>query len=153
MYAEIFAKFTSLLQEALPAGPLHPITQCSIDFQPLSHVVGQHSQAAGGNAMGLSGSDPDRILLEMECLWGLASDDDLIGRVGRALTDWLATKVAEWLAEDPGAAASYLPLFMNDAAADQNVTGSYRDYAKFRALQASVDPQGFFRSRGGGFVY
>lgn len=152
MYAEISAKFTDLLKAYLP-NPFHPITQCSLDFQPLNHVIGQRSQEAGGNAMGLSGSDPDRLILEIQCSWSLASDDELLKGIGRALTDWLATKVAEWLAEDPGAAASYLPLFMNDAAADQNVTGSYRDYAKFRALQTSVDPQGFFRSRGGGFVY
>lgn len=151
MYAEIFAKYTDLLRPYLP-DPFHPVPACSIDFQPLNHVIGQHSQEAGGNAMGISGSDPDRIIIEIQCSWTLASDDQLLHDISRDLTEWLGNKVPEWLAEDPRA-ASYLPLLMNDASGDQNVTGSYRDYAKFRALQASVDPRGFFRNRGGGFVY
>ncbi|GAB0134519.1 hypothetical protein EsDP_00002886 [Epichloe bromicola] len=151
MYAEISSKFTALLRPYL-ANPLHPITQCSLDFQPLSRAIGQHSQSAGGNAMGISGSDPDRIIIEVQCSWTLASDDAILARVTRDLTEWLRSMVPRWLAEDP-TAASYLPLFMNDASADQNVTGSYRDYARFRALQESVDPTGFFRNRGGGFVY
>jgi hypothetical protein len=42
---------------------------------------------------------------------------------------------------------------MNDAAGDQDVTGSYKDVAKFRALQKSVDPNGLWSTRAGGYKY
>jgi hypothetical protein len=42
---------------------------------------------------------------------------------------------------------------MNDAAGDQDVTGSYREVSKLRALQKSVDPNGLFRTRAGGYKY
>lgn len=47
----------------------------------------------------------------------------------------------------------YLPLFMNDAMYDQNVTGTYKDYAKFKELQREADPEGVLRERMGGFKY
>jgi hypothetical protein len=53
-----------------------------------------------------------------------------------------------------GAAAKweeYNPLFMNDAAIDQDVFATYRDNKKFSAIQSSVDPKGFFSKRAGGF--
>lgn len=37
---------------------------------------------------------------------------------------------------------------MNDPAGDQIATGTYRGYGKFKALQAEMDPQGFFGEAG-----
>jgi hypothetical protein len=47
----------------------------------------------------------------------------------------------------------YNPFFMNDAAFDQNVLGSYRDYEDLRDLQSDNDPDGMFNERIGGFKY
>jgi hypothetical protein len=123
-----------------------------MDFQPFPSIIGQHSQEAGGNALGISGSDPDRLFLELQCTWPVASDDAEIYAISRQMTDWLGAQVPVWLAEE-GRSNEYLPLFMNDAQADQNVTGTYRDYAKFKQLQAEVDPYGLFSGRAGGFKF
>ncbi|EMR62515.1 putative fad dependent protein [Eutypa lata UCREL1] len=132
----------------------HLTAQCSADFQPFPSIIGQHSQDKGGNAMGLSGSDPDRLILELQCSWSDSDDDEVLYEMSRQMTDWLEEKVPEWLAAaDEPVDGVYLPLFMNDAMGDQNVTGSYRDYAKFKALQQSVDPDGLFSARSGGYKY
>jgi hypothetical protein len=148
MYREISDKFTALLSDILK-NPLRLASQCSIDFQPFPSVIGKHSQERGGNAMGISGSDPDRILLEVQCSWSTANDDKVFQDASKKLVDWLKVKVPEWTK----GREYYLPYLMNDAAGDQNVTGTYRGYGKFKALQAEMDPQGFFKQRGGGFVY
>jgi hypothetical protein len=91
-------------------------------------------------------------LLEIQGSWALPSDDTAGYSVSKQLTDWLDEQVPQWLAE-AGMGSQYLPFFMNDAAGDQDVTGSYKDVAKFRALQKSVDPNGLFSTRAGGFKY
>jgi hypothetical protein len=148
MYQEISTKFTSLVADYLK-NPLRLTSQCSIDFQPFPSIIGEQSQKSGGNAMGISGSDPDRLLLEIQCSWSSKADDEIFVAASRDLTQWLEVKVPEWT----GGKQYYLPYLMNDAAGDQNVTGTYRDYAKFRALQAAVDPNQLFSQRGGGFTY
>jgi len=148
MYREISDKFSSLLADILK-NPLRLTSQCSIDFQPFSSVIGKHSEERGGNAMGISGSDPDRLLLEVQCSWSSRGDDTVFQEASRKLVAWLEIKVPEWTK----GREYYLPYLMNDAAGDQNVTGTYRGYGKFKALQAQMDTQGFFKQRGGGFVY
>lgn len=147
MYSEISAKFQTLFKEHL--NPLRPTSQCSVDFQPFPSIIGQHSQERGGNAMGISGNDPDRLLLEIQCSWVLPNDDELFVGASQALVDWLEVKVPEWT----GGKDVYLPYLMNDAAGDQNVTGTYRDYAGFKALQLEMDPDRFWSERGGGLTY
>jgi hypothetical protein len=133
--------------------PLHLTAQCSIDFQPFPSLIGQHSEERGGNAMGLSGSDPDRLILELQCSWASALDDNTVYNLTREVTDWLETKIPEWNAQAGLDAEAYLPYFMNDAMGDQNVTGSYKAYEGLKALQREVDPQGMFHARAGGFKY
>ncbi|MBE3047326.1 hypothetical protein IMZ48_33360 [Candidatus Bathyarchaeota archaeon] len=149
MYQEITDKFTALVQEPLK-GLLKITAQCSIDYQPFPAIIGKHSQDAGGNAMGITGEDIDRVLLEIQCSWSSADDDEIFNDASKDLVKWLETKVPEWT---KGEEDQYLPFLMNDAAADQNVTGMYKGYSEFKALQAKMDPEGFFRERGGGFVY
>ena len=148
MYDEISDKFRSLVEEHLK-NLLRLTAQCSIDVQPFPALIGKHSQDNGGNAMGISGDDIDRILLEIQCSWSSDDDDEIFHAASRELVQWLQVKVPEWTKGEQ----HYLPFLMNDAAGDQNVTGTYRDYSKFKALQAEMDPDGFFRNRGGGFVY
>lgn len=148
MYGEISTKFQSLVGEYLKS-PLRLTSQCSIDFQPFPKAIGQQSEERGGNAMGISGDDPDRILLEIQCSWLNDDDDKIFHQAARDLVSWLETKVPEWT----GGEKYYLPYLMNDAAWDQNVTGMYRDYAKFKALQEEMDPEGFWSERSGGYKY
>lgn len=150
MYQEIRDKFAVITTPFLNI--LRASSQFSVDFQPLPSLVGKISESKGGNAMGLTASDPDRLILEIQGSWALPSDDAEGYSLSKKLTDWLDEQVPKWLAE-AGMGTQYLPLFMNDAAGDQDVTGSYKDVAKFRALQKSVDPNGLFSTRAGGFKY
>ncbi|EGX50845.1 hypothetical protein AOL_s00054g931 [Orbilia oligospora ATCC 24927] len=153
IYAEISDKMRDITKGFL-SNPFKLTSQCSVDFQPLSSIVGQHTEARGGNAMGLTGSDPDRLILEIQCSWSDKNDDDIMRQFSIDLTNWIESRIPVWVGGEYGPAANvYLPLFMNDAMADQNVTGSYRDYAKFKALQLQADPQGILRTRTGGFKY
>jgi hypothetical protein len=150
MYKEIRDKLAEIATPFLNI--LRPLSQFSVDFQPLPSLIGKISESKGGNAMGLTGADPDRLILEIQGSWALPSDDTAGYGVSEQLTDWLDEQVPQWLAE-AGMDSQYLPLFMNDAAGNQDVTGSYKDVAKFRALQKSVDPSGLFSTRAGGFKY
>lgn len=150
MYKEIRDKLAEITKPFLTI--LRATSQFSVDFQPLPSLIGKISESKGGNAMGLTASDPDRLILEIQGSWALASDDAQGYSLSKKLTDWLDEQVPKWLAE-AGMSTQYLPLFMNDAAGDQDVTGSYKDVAKFRALQKSVDPDGLFSTRAGGYKY
>lgn len=151
MYKEIHAKLSEI---ATPFLTLRRATsQFSVDFQPFPSIVGKQSAAKGGNAMGLTASDPDRIILEVQGSWALGIDDDEAYGISRQLTEWLDTQVPLWLAEAGMPANMYMPLFMNDAAGDQPVTQSYSQYAKFKALQRQYDPDGLFSTRSGGYKY
>lgn len=149
MYLQISDKLEEILDPVLK-NPLRLTARCGVGFQPLPALFAAESKKRGGNAMGLENDDVDRIVLEMQCGgWTLPKDDAVFADVTRTLVKWLDEKVVEWTGEKD----AYMPLFMNDAAWDQNVTGSYRDYAKFKALQEEADPEGFWSTRGGGFVY
>lgn len=153
LYAEISAKWRDITSAYLTI--LHPTAQCSADFQPLPSLVGQQSEARGGNAMGLRAGDPDRLVLELQCGWLDGNDDATLYALSRDMTDWLQSHMPEWLAQAGPTAQGdvYMPLFMNDAAGDQNVTGSYRGYARFKELQEDMDPLGMFATRAGGYKY
>lgn len=150
MLVQISDKLAALLTPVL-ANPLRVSARCGIGYQPLPAIIAAETKKRGGNAMGLDEDDMDRYVLEIQCGgWTLPADDETFADVTRELVTWLDEKVVEWSA---GNDDLYLPFFMNDAAGDQNVTGTYRDYAQFKALQEEADPEGFWRNRGGGFVY
>ncbi|KAH7320084.1 hypothetical protein B0I35DRAFT_451019 [Stachybotrys elegans] len=151
MYTEIADMWSNITAPHLSTS-LPGLSQCSIDFQPLPAIIGAESQRRGGNAMGISGDDIDRLILELQCGWAGQQDDEVIYSMSRAMTDWLEARVPVWLANE-SQSNPYLPLLMNDAMGDQNVTGRYRDYAIFKALQSEMDPDGVFRNRVGGYKY
>lgn len=150
MYAEIRNKLANITAPFLTT---LRATQFSVDFQPLPSLFGHISQSKGGNAIGLTASDPDRLILEIQGAWSLASDDAYAYNLTKQLTDWLDVQVPLWLEEAGMSRDMYLPFFINDAAGDQDVFKTYRDYEKFKALQKSVDPNGLFSGRAGGFKY
>lgn len=153
MYKEISDKLAEVTAVFLNTLPVVRGVQFSVDFQPLPSVIGKKSESKGGNAMGLTASDPDRIVLIYQGAWNLPSDDEKAFDIARKLTSWLDEVVPQWMDEAGIPKDTYLPLFLNDAMYDQPVLQSYRDYEKFKALQKSVDPQGLFSTRGGGFKF
>ncbi|KAF3015843.1 hypothetical protein E8E14_005749 [Neopestalotiopsis sp. 37M] len=148
IYQEIHDYWSSTIQSALAL-----TEQCSIDFQPVPSVIGQHSEERGGNALGLSSSDPNRLFLEMECAWAFGLNDATVYGITEDVTAWLETRIPEWNAMAGLPADAYLPYFMNDAGGDQNVTSSYKAYDDLKALQREVDADGLFNANAGGFKY
>lgn len=153
MYREISDKLSNLNSPVLGLAPVISGIQFSVDMQPLPAAIGKISESKGGNAMGLTASDPDRIILIFQGAWNLASEDEKVFQIARNLTDWLDEVVPQWLEEAGMPADMYMPYFINDAMYDQPVMQSYRDYEKFKTLQQSVDPNGLFSTRTGGFKY
>jgi hypothetical protein len=133
-------------------------TIATLAFQSFPKFIGENSQKAGGNAMGLKSSDSGRFIVELCHLWLYKEDDRRIHSAARELTDRLklrhdAVQAKKASIESQGAKLeSYLPLFLNDATTDQKVMKSYDRYEEFAALQKSVDPDGFMK-RAGGFKY
>ncbi|KAF1828922.1 FAD binding domain-containing protein [Decorospora gaudefroyi] len=153
MYSEIRDQLANITATFLNTLPLIRAIQFSVDFQPLPALFGQISESKGGNAMGLTASDPDRIILIYQGAWNSPEDDELAYELAREITAWLDEVVPVWMEEAGLPPDMYLPLFINDAMFDQPVLQSYREYEKFEALQRSVDPDGLFRTRFGGFKY
>jgi FAD/FMN-containing dehydrogenase len=153
MYAEIRDYLANVTALFLNTPPIARAVQFSVDFQPLPSLIGKISESKGGNAMGLSSSDPDRIILIYQGAWNLPTDDELAYGIARQITEWLDEVIPRWMAEAGIGDGTYLPMFMNDAMYDQPVTRSYRDYEKFKALQKQVDPDGLFSTSAGGFKY
>ncbi|KAF9773987.1 hypothetical protein IL306_008085 [Fusarium sp. DS 682] len=152
VYAEITNKFREITRTYFKN--LRGLaSQCSVDFQPLPSSIGKHTEERGGNAIGFTANDPDRVLLEIQCAWVEKRYDDPVRQFSKDLTAWIEDKLPEWIEKNGGDANEYLPLFMNDAMYDQNVTGTYKDYARFKELQREADPEGVLRERMGGFKY
>jgi hypothetical protein len=56
-------------------------------FQPFTRGFGKAADARGGNAMGLTGSDHDRYVLEMPGLYTSKEDDNVIQAWGKEFED------------------------------------------------------------------
>jgi hypothetical protein len=129
----------------------HWTAQTTLAFQALPNTVGKASEARGGNAMGLKGTDQARFILEIAGVWNNKADDESMWSLARQLTNNLTTQLDQMKAS--GKAVGYNPLFMNDAGPDQDVFSTYKDVEKFAKLQREVDPKGFFAKRAGGYKF
>jgi len=128
----------------------------TIAFQPLPNLIGKASEANGGNAYGLTGSDGPRFIIEQNYIWPSANDDSTVYNISTEVTDAisasLAAYVAEATAQSPDASIeTYLPLFVNDASFEQDVFGSWNDIDKMRSINLQLDPTGAYSNRIGGF--
>ena len=103
--------------------------------------------------MGLSATDPDRIILEIQSTWQSSKDDAKNYSMSKELTEWIEAQVPLWLSEAGMDLDLYMPKFMNDAAWDQNVISSYKNHEELEKLQREVDGDGAFRTRLGGHKY
>jgi len=148
-FTEIEAIFSEVMGAFFRA---NPSVTGTIAFQPFNNLIGKASAARGGNAMGLTGNDTARFILEIAFLWGAEDSkfDQEIPRLSKVFGDRVDALVQEKLST--ASQDVYLPLFMNDAYLDQDVMGSYKDEKKFQELQETMDPSGFWK-RTGGFKY
>ncbi|KAF1813617.1 FAD-binding domain-containing protein [Eremomyces bilateralis CBS 781.70] len=142
---------------SLPYFSQHAEAVQTIAIQPLPSLFGKHSQAAGGNAMGLTGSDGPRYIIELSSIWGSpqnGTDDQTIYGLATQVTKYAERSLATALRQPVNRGAErYNPFFLNDANFNQDVLKSYKDYNSFRWLQRRNDPAGLFLRRVGGFKY
>jgi hypothetical protein len=125
-------------------------------FQPFTRGFGKAADASGGNAMGLTGTDHDRYVLEVPGLYNDKADDGIIQAWGKEFEDQVLERLKVVSANLKAKGVNigmYNPYFMNDAGPDQDVLSSYKDAATFAKLQRSVDPEGFFSKRAGGYKF
>lgn len=73
--------------------------QPTLAFQPFPSMVGKASEASGGNAMGLSANDGNRVILEFATLWLLESSDDIVQAAGRNMTQQILASYKQALAK------------------------------------------------------
>jgi hypothetical protein len=135
---------------------LQGVGAMGVIFQPFPKIFGRHAEAAGGNAMGLSGKDADRFVLELPGLYINKGDEEVIQEWGQEFTRMLEERLKRDRVEARGKGfdiTEYNPHFMNDAGPDQNCLRTYKDHRKFEALQREVDPKGMFRKRAGGYSF
>jgi hypothetical protein len=148
-YGEIKSAFANITN---PFTKTRPAAMGTLAFQAFPSSIGQQSEKRGGNAMGLSAKDKNRFIIELNYLWNKEGDDQAVWQMGKDLTDMLEKKLVQFKSNAKGNTEGYLPLFMNDAAHDQDVIATYKNVAMFKQLQNQHDPQGFWK-RAGGFKY
>jgi hypothetical protein len=123
----------------------------SMAFQPMPKTIVQKAIDQGGDLLDLD-TDVNRIVFELDLAHSLAIDDDIIDEAMQNLYNKLHTLVADFIA-DGKLEDGFLPLFMNDAYFRQDYFGRLRpEKSAFAAMVADAyDPDGFFKTRTGGF--
>lgn len=130
--------------------------------QPLSVRVIEASNAQGENALGLNPDNGDRIWIENQFLWGSGAlcKDRCPEYAEDISNELMAIQKAKYGNFQPThyksgeiSFTNYNPLFMNDAAPNQDVYTSYgsANLARLSAAKQKYDPMGFFTDRQGGF--
>lgn len=131
--------------------------------QPMSHLIAQASQNAGGNALGLDPNAGDRVWMEYDIAWLSPLCDEQCPGFVRTISNSLhdlheknylgvyPTNYKSGNLKD----VSYKPIFMNDAMYDQKVLQSYGEetYQRLKATHSAYDPAGFFATRQKGFGF
>jgi hypothetical protein len=144
-------------------GTLLPTFTFAIAFQPMQALIATASVAAGGDALALDPNNGDRLWIDLSVSW-LTKTVDL---VADAIIIKLGSDIESYSKRTyPGvpntryvsgglAYAEYNPLYSNDAMFDQRPyqTHGGNFYARLKAIQKKVDPNGFFPKRTGGFKY
>jgi hypothetical protein len=146
---EWFTEIEALWTETM--GPLFKksaSTQGTMALQRFNNLIGKASEKRGGNAMGLTGNDAPRFIIEIAFMYTNKTLDAEVLRLSKVFGDRVEA-LAKKKSVGSVMASKYNPVVMNDAAVDQNVFTTYKDIAKFRQLQKMMDPDGFFRRAGG----
>ncbi|KAF8860556.1 FAD-binding domain-containing protein [Acephala macrosclerotiorum] len=135
----------------------------SLAFQPMPYIIPQQSVATGGNALGMNPAEGDRMWMEYDISWLTALGDDSAHAMAMNITATIDEYAKTTYGGIPNThyrsgdleIEEYNPIFMNDAMYDQMTLQSYENdgYAKLKAIQKDVDPNGFFPTRTGGFKF
>jgi hypothetical protein len=110
LYLDIHNQWASIVSSYLD-NLAHLTAQCSMDLQPVPSIIGQHSEDRGGNAIGLSGDDPARLFVELQCSWSDPADDATVYDLTEQVTDWMQAQMAGWIAQAGLGLDAYFPFF------------------------------------------
>lgn len=115
----------------------------SFDVEPVPQSLLDASTAQGGNAM-------DMKQLKGPFVW-----TNWLITTSPTLTDaqYNAVQASFKTAQEQVPSTPGLPLFINDAAADQNPLSTYKTYTQLQAIKKQVDPDSFFANYTGGWNF
>ncbi|RDL40051.1 FAD-binding-containing protein [Venustampulla echinocandica] len=135
----------------------------SIAFQPMPYIIPAQSVAAGGNALGMKPTDGDRMWMDYNLSWLTPLGDDTAHSMAMNITATIDEYAKKTYVGVPSThyqsgdleGLEYGPIFMNDATYDQKPLQTYENdgYNRLKTIQKSVDPEGFFPGRTGGFKF
>ncbi|KAI1349060.1 FAD binding domain-containing protein [Xylaria sp. FL0043] len=124
----------------------------SLAFQPLPKKLAQIAKAKGGDMLDVD-DDIDRIVLELDYSFWANASDATVDTTMRDTYGGFKTIVEDY--QDSGLLPQdvYLPLFQNDCFYAEDYFGRLKPekLALARRVQADVDPNGFWKTRTGGF--
>ncbi|GAW24266.1 hypothetical protein ANO14919_138490 [Xylariales sp. No.14919] len=124
----------------------------SIAFQPLPKRLAQVARAKGGDMIDVD-DDIDRIVLELDYSFLSNLSDPKVDKTMQDTYGGFKTIIEDY--QDSGLLPKdvYLPLFQNDCYYPQDYFGRLKPekLALARRVQAEVDPDGFWKTRTGGF--
>ncbi|EFQ32572.1 FAD binding domain-containing protein [Colletotrichum graminicola M1.001] len=124
----------------------------SIAFQPIPKSLARVARENGGDLLDLD-DDVDRIIFEFDYSYLLQIDNNAIDETMVDLYSGMKSRVDGFIA-DGTLPDVYRPLFMNDGYFRQDYWGRLKPEKKQFAetVRASVDPEGLFQKRTGGFA-
>lgn len=123
----------------------------SMAFQPIPKSLARISREKGGDMLDLDDS-ADRIMFEFDYSYLSQLDDAAIDKTMIGLYTGMKSRV-DGFVKDGTLPDVYRPLFMNDGYFRQDYWGRLRPEKKqfAESFRASVDPEGMFQKRTGGF--
>jgi FAD/FMN-containing dehydrogenase len=113
----------------------------SLDFYPVPRSLTDGSHAQGGNAMQM----PDGPWFWVNYILSTPPG------MPDSLYNAVQASFREMVESTPGAAD--LPLFLNEAARDQDPLSSFSTFARLQEIKAKFDPDGFFAANTGGWSF
>lgn len=131
---------------------LVPDLIASLGLQPYSKVFAEKALLKGGDLIDMD-ADVDRILIVLNASFALHLHYDIVANAIVAFLDDVRALVLDWIDDGFVDADTYLPLFANDGFFEQDYWGRLRpqNAALAATVAASVDPNGLFRDRTGGW--
>ena len=149
--AEVMGAFHSHWRSVASSVQTVPGVVANVAYQPFSKRMARIARANGGDVMDID-DDVDRIILELNYSFWFKLDREQIDQAMVSTYEGFRNLVEQFQGSGKLPEA-YLPLFMNDGYYRQDIFGrlhpAKRELAK--EVAASVDPQGMWKERTGGF--
>lgn len=123
----------------------------SVAFQPIPKRLTRVAKEKGGDLLDLDDS-VDRIIMEFDYSFLFNTDFDTVDKAMQTLYGGMKERVTGFI-NNGTLPNAYLPLFMNDAYFREDYFGRLKpeNAALAKSVRATLDPNGLFFNRTGGF--